>query len=286
MWIDSSPLQAAVMGTGQGGPYQLNNYDVDLAEGGYTPKGYALLNYALIKPGWGSRSRKLPRSSRSRRRCRSIARTSPPCWRRSSTSTTCSLHELESAGFTPVPAFDRCLANLRGVDDAPIDVLLSYAYNQGFYGGLLTQATALCATDLPAFVASANDWANAQGGGFDAYPYQVRFYLDELYNRSTLRPQTANHLFFSMASARSGLRGRLRRPRVRRPGGALRPDPSRGAARAFASALQRLRVASRQSLDVSDATQRATIFAVLEDAVARTEAATGHPLSATTAVQL
>src|SRR5437016_787391 len=43
--IDPSPDQQAVMGTGQGGPYQINNYAVDLVGGGTAPAGHSLINY-------------------------------------------------------------------------------------------------------------------------------------------------------------------------------------------------------------------------------------------------
>ena len=39
--IDPSSQQSAVMSAGQGGPYQINNYDADLVNGGYAPLGYA-----------------------------------------------------------------------------------------------------------------------------------------------------------------------------------------------------------------------------------------------------
>jgi hypothetical protein len=51
--IDPSPLQQAVMGVGQGGPFQINNYDVDLVYGSYAPQGFAMLNYDEIQANIG-----------------------------------------------------------------------------------------------------------------------------------------------------------------------------------------------------------------------------------------
>ena len=51
--IDPSPLQQAVMGTGQGGPYQINNYAVDMVHGSYSPQGNSLINYVALQKNIG-----------------------------------------------------------------------------------------------------------------------------------------------------------------------------------------------------------------------------------------
>ncbi|WP_424032935.1 fibronectin type III domain-containing protein [Methylocella sp.] len=51
--IDPSPNQQAVMGAGQGGPYQINNYAVDLVAGSYAPQGHSLINYVAIQKNIG-----------------------------------------------------------------------------------------------------------------------------------------------------------------------------------------------------------------------------------------
>ena len=51
--IDPAPEQQAVMGQGQGGPYQINNYAVDMVTGTYTPGGYALINFVALQKNIG-----------------------------------------------------------------------------------------------------------------------------------------------------------------------------------------------------------------------------------------
>ncbi len=51
--IDSSADQQAVMGEGQGGPYQINNYAADMVYGSYAPQGYALINYVALQKNIG-----------------------------------------------------------------------------------------------------------------------------------------------------------------------------------------------------------------------------------------
>src|SRR5437868_4956484 len=51
--IDPDPNQQAVMGTGQGGPYQINNYAVDMVGGSYAPAGHSLINFVALQPNIG-----------------------------------------------------------------------------------------------------------------------------------------------------------------------------------------------------------------------------------------
>ena len=41
------------MGTGQGGPYQINNYAADMVSGTYAPAGHSLINFVALQPNIG-----------------------------------------------------------------------------------------------------------------------------------------------------------------------------------------------------------------------------------------
>ena len=56
----------------------------------------------------------------------------------------------------------------------------------GFYGGLVDQSTTACAQNPSAFVKKYDSLDNAKGDSYHQYPYQVRFYLDELYNETVI----------------------------------------------------------------------------------------------------
>ena len=51
--IDPSSDQQAVMGTGQGGPYQINNYAADMVSGTHAPAGHSLINFVALQPNIG-----------------------------------------------------------------------------------------------------------------------------------------------------------------------------------------------------------------------------------------
>ena len=99
------------------------------------------------------------------------------------------------------PNYTQCMKNLVSIKNNPLDIITNYAYNQGYFGGLVGASTTDCINSTPTdLLAKYNGYANAAGSSYNQYPYQVRFYLDELYNQSTLVPATNNHVAFSMTN--------------------------------------------------------------------------------------
>ena len=195
--IDPSPLQQAVMGVGQGGPYQINNYDVDMVAGSYTPQGFALLNYVAIQGGMGFTFQQAPTQWQQPTPLPFNDKYfGPELAAFFHTNDMRALTQLGTVNWGPAPEFTPCLKKLQKVANPPLDVIVNYAYNQGYYGGLVAQSTAACAKNPAGFVKKYDGYREAKGDSYHAYPYQVRFYLDELYNRSTLQPPTNNHLYF------------------------------------------------------------------------------------------
>jgi hypothetical protein len=282
--IDPSSLQAAVMSVGQGGPYQINNYDVDLFAGGYTPAGYALLNYVAVQKNIGFTFSQAPAQ---------FADPTPASFNNKyygpmltayfHLNDLRSLYALGQTTYSPAPEFNACLNNLKTIPNAPLDVIVNYAYNQGYYGGLVAQSTAQCASNPSAWVAQANSYASASGSSYNAYPYQVRFYLDELYNQSPLVPQTANHDVMSVASLGTVFTNVMSTLSFANGGQSVYISSSTAQA-AFSAAAQH--EGASTTLDVSNPAQRAVLFAVLNQAIANVESSLNINFSQTTLTQL
>jgi hypothetical protein len=283
--IDPSPLQQAVMGVGQGGPFQINNYDVDLVYGSYTPQGFALLDYVAIQAGIGFTFQQAPTQWRD---------PTPPSFNDKyygpelaaffHTNDMRSLTQLGTTDYSPAPKFTPCLQQLVNVPDPPLDVIINYAYNQGFYGGLVDQSTRACAQNPAAFSKKYSSLANAKGDSYHQYPYQVRFYLDEMYNTSTFRPRTDNHLYFDTTELGYVFENVIGSLAYIDGSGVYEPIPQSTALAAYAAALAS--AGNPASLDLSTAAQRAVIFSILDGALLGTEQSLGAQFSQTTLVQL
>jgi hypothetical protein len=282
--IDPSPLQAAVMSVGQGGPYQINNYDVDLFAGGYAPSGYALLNYVAVQKNIGfTFSQATMQFEDPTPASFNNKYYGPMLTAYFHLNDLRSLYALGQTGYSPAPEFNACLNNLKSVPNAPLDVIVNYAYNQGYYGGLVAQSTAQCAANPSAFVAQANSYASASGTSYNAYPYQVRFYLDELYNRSSIVPQTANHDVMSVAALATVFANAMSTLSFANGGESIY-IPSGTAQAAFDAAAKQ--EGASTTLDVSNPTQRAVLFAVLNQAIANVETSLNINFSQVTLTQL
>ncbi len=85
---------------------------------------------------------------------------------------------------------------------------MNVAYNQGYYGGLVSSYSTLGETATAATVASVNSYSSVWGvqDTYQQYPYQVHYYLDQLYDNpipttsATTFSTPTNHVAFSIAS--------------------------------------------------------------------------------------
>ncbi len=109
------------------------------------------------------------------------------------------------------PAFDQALVTFKTLPGNFFDVLLNVAYNQGFYGPLMSSYSKLGATATTSTVATVNDFSSVWGktDTYAQYPYQVRYYLDQLYGNpipttsATTLVTPNNHVAFNLTQLQS-----------------------------------------------------------------------------------
>jgi len=298
--IDPSPDQQAVMGVGQGGPYQINNYAADMVSGSYAPAGHSLINYIAIQKNIGytmataatQYTKPTPASFNNKYYgpmltayfhyndfvALIVTGTGPDGW------------------VTPwQPAFNNALANFKTLPNSFFDVLLNVAYNQGYYGGLVGSYSRLGATATPATVASVDAYSSIWGvqDTYRQYPYQVRYYLDQLYDKpipttsATTLVTPANHVYVSASTLGSVFSSVFQTLAYANQAGTSSSYISAAQAQAaFNTALGQAGVTGTATLDISNAADRARLFSVLEFAIGNLESNLGVKFNATTLTQL
>jgi hypothetical protein len=136
--IDPSPDQAAVMGEGQGGPYQINNYAADLVSGTYAPAGHSLINYVALQQNSGYTFATAATKYKN---------VTPPSFNNKyfGPMLTAYFHYNDyvalavigtgANAWTPQwqPYYTTALTNFKTIPNNFLDILLNVAYNQGYY---------------------------------------------------------------------------------------------------------------------------------------------------------
>ena len=296
--IDPSPNQQAVMGVGQGGPYQINNYAADMVSGTYAPQGHSLINYVAIQKNIGftmanaatQYSKATPASFNNKYYGPILT-----AFFHYNDMVALSVTGKGANGWqTPwEPVYDEALANFVNLPNSFLDVILNVAYNQGYYGPLVTYYSKLGATATATTIANVNSYAQTWGNSdsYTQYPYQVHYYLDQLYDNPvpTTSPSAvttpANHVVFTMA-ALQGVFSNVIQTLDYSKGTSAQFFTAAQATTAFASALTSNKVSASAALDLSNAASRATIFAVIDSALTNLETATATKFNATTSSQL
>ena len=290
--IAPSSLQVAVMGSGQGGPYQINSYAQDMVGGSYTPSGYSLVNYVAIQKNIGyTISQQAAQATKATPAQFNDKYYGPVLTAYFHLNDLRALAALEngSQGYTSsaAPNYTQCMKNLVSIPNNPLDIITNYAYNQGFFGGLVGSSTTDCINSTPtAFLAKYNSYNNASGSSYNEYPYQIRFYLDELYNQSTLTPATNNHVAFNMTMLGNVFSSVFQTLAYVNSSGQYVYISANQANTAFSAALAKANVANGTILDLSDSSQRATIYKLLETAITNLELALNTNFSVTTTTDL
>jgi hypothetical protein len=291
--IDPSPDQQAVMGTGQGGPYQINDYAADMVHGSYAPQGNALINYVALQKNIGYSFAAAATQ---------YTQPTPPSFNDKyygpmltayfHFNDYVSLHEIGPVGgYTPQwePAYDEAIADFQGLPGNFLDVLLDVAYNQGYYGPLVTSYSQKGATATASTVTSVDSYSSVWGvdDTYQQYPYQVRAYLDELYDNPA--PMTGavpdNHVVFRVAGLGTIFEDVFQKLAYLDAAAGYSFISEAQASGAFATALAKSGVTSA-TLDVSNAADRAQIFMLLETAIATLESNLGTKFTATTLTAL
>ena len=303
-----SPLQAPVMGAGQGGPYQINNYGADMVAGSYAPAGFSLINYAALQ--------------------KNIGYTMAGAATQNSKPTPASFNDLYfgpmlcayfhfndymalqyvggtdlthpwsaiSHGWTPQwqPYFDSSLQSFTGLENSPLEILLNQAYNQGYYGPLLTASSKTCQSATAATVTAMDSFTNAWGGdSYAQYPFQVRGYLDQLYNIPTpsstnisVTTTSSNHVAVNMGSLGTLFTNIFQKLGYVNVAGIYGAIPAAQAQTAYQSALTASGLMATAVLDLGNGADRAKIYSVLEQAITALEKNLGTDFSAVSTTQL
>ncbi len=297
--IDPSPDQQAVMGAGQGGPYQINNYSADMVAGTYTPAGHSLINYIAVQKNIGYTMATAPTQ---------YAKATPPSFNNKyygpmlcayfhyNDMVALSVTGKGTGGWvTPwQPEYDNALAHFVSLPNSFLDVILNVAYNQGYYGGLVASYSTLGATATSATVTSVNAYSSVWGktDTYAQYPFQVHYYLDQMYDHpipttsATTFVTPANHIAFSV-SRLSGVFSSIFQTLAYSNGTAAAQFFTAAQAQAaFNAALTQQGVATTATLDLSNAADRAKIYAVIDSALGGLESVGGMKFNATTNSQL
>jgi len=296
--IDSSPDQQAVMGAGQGGPYQINNYAADMVYGSYAPKGYSLIDYVALQKNIG-----YPFATAADQYTQPTPTPfndvlyGPMLTAYFHFNDYVALHEIGPVGgYTPAwePDYDEALTSFQKLPGNFLEVLLNTAYNQGYYGPLVSSYSKLGATATAQTVAGVDGYASVWGVNdtYQQYPYQVRYYLDQLYDNPvpttspTVTTTPDNHVRFGMAALGATFAGVFGKLAYVDAAAGYVTIPQAKASAAFATALSGAGVAPDAALDLSQTGDRATIFAVIERAIAALEKTLGTDFTARTASAL
>ena len=306
--LDPSPDQQAVMGTGQGGPYQINNYAADMVAGTYAPQGFSLINYVALQKNIGFTMSNAATQ---------YTNATPPSFNSKyyGPMLTAYFHFNDykalqyigsaslttpwspgSASWTPSwqPYFSQSLSSFQSLPGSQLDILLNIAYNAGYYAQLFVDKTKASANSTATTVASFNSFTNAWGGdSYHQYPYQVRGYLDQLYDIATPNSNDLNtivtpnnHVAFNLG-ALSGVFSDVFQTLAYVDGsGNYSFITDAQATAAFASAVSGEGLGNSATLDLSNAPDRAKIFRILNTAISNLEKNLNTSFSATTLQQL
>jgi hypothetical protein len=306
--IAPSPNQQAVMGTGQGGPYQINNYAADMVAGTYQPQGFSLINYVAIQKNIGFTMENAATQ---------FSRPTPASFNDKyyGPMLTAYFHfndyvalqyiggpsltepwSAASHGWTPPwqPSLDNALKSFKNLPNSQLDVLLNVAYNAGFYSQLFVADVQASASSTATTVASFNSFANAWAGdSYHQYPYQVRGYLNQLYNIPTPDSTdlnklvtTANHVAFNMEILSGVFRNVFQTLAYVDGAEQSRFLSAEQATSAFEAALASARLNASHTLDLGNASERAIIFRVIEMAIDNLEKDLHFSFSEVTTTQL
>jgi hypothetical protein len=192
------------------------------------------------------------------------------------------------------PAYDNALANFVHLPNSFLDMILNAAYNQGYYGGLVANYSTEGATATAATVASVDSYSSVWGNSstYVQYPYQVHYYLDQIYDNPipttslTTIVTPANHVAFNMGNFSNVFSNVVQTLAYSNGTNAAQYFTAGQAQAALNSALAQQGVSGSATLDLSNATDRAKIYAVIDSALSSLESTAGMKFNSTTNSQL
>jgi hypothetical protein len=309
--IDPSSKQQAVFGTGQGGPYQINNYAADMVAGTYAPAGFSLINYVALQKNIGySMSNAASQHTNATPASFNNKYYGPMLTAYFHFNDYKALQYIggntNSSGYEPwastnadwnpawQPSFSEAVKSFTSLPGNQLEILLNIAYNAGYYAQLFVDKSTASANSTAATVASFNSFTNAWAGdSYHQYPYQVRGYLDQLYDNPTPDSNDLNtivtpnnHVAFNMATLEGVFSNVFQTLSYVDASGNYDSITATQATTAFASALSSAGLTTSSTLDLSNAANRAAIFSVINAAITNLEKNLNTSFSATTLNQL
>jgi hypothetical protein len=310
--LDPSSDQQAVMGTGQGGPYQINNYAADLVAGTYAPAGFSLINFVALQKNIGySMSNAATQYSKPTPAAFNNKYYGPMLTAyfhfndykalqyiggNTNSSGAYQLWSSTSNNWTPAwqPSYSQALSSFQNLPGSQLDILLNIAYNAGYYSQLFVDQSKASANSTTATVGAFNSFTNAWAGdSYHQYPYQVRGYLDQIYDIPTPNSNGLNtiitpnnHVAFNLTTL-SGVFSKVFQTLAYVDGsGNYNFITDTQATTAFSSAVNGTGNSISDTLDLSSAHDRALIFTILNAAISNLEKNLNTSFSATTLNQL
>ncbi|HBM15768.1 MAG TPA: hypothetical protein DD381_05410 [Lentisphaeria bacterium] len=200
-WI--TPIESyrkTLLSPGQGGPYQLNDYSKALEH------GYGLINYAVLQKslGYSVRDQGAAQTAKTGPVALDNKYFGPIAAAYFHYNDLLRLSSINKDPWGPSAAyFADCMRNFSTSDNSLLDMVLNATYNAGPWSDINTVYIRIGANmNNPAYadkVANINNYSlnDAQysatiglqgmnGTTYILYPRQIRFYLDEMYNKTTL----------------------------------------------------------------------------------------------------
>ncbi len=203
---------------------------------------------------------------------------------------------LTVSGWTPSwqPYFYNALESFKTLPGNQLEILLNVAYNAGYYAQLFGTDVQASASSTETTVHSFNSYTNAWGGdSYHQYPYQVRSYLDQLYGNSSMSTTnqavmmtSTNHVAFQLGTLQGVFSNVFHTLAYVDASGNYNFITQAQANTAFQSAMNSLDLLPSETLDLSNASERAQIFSLIENAIANLESTLDVSFSATTTKQL
>jgi hypothetical protein len=192
------------------------------------------------------------------------------------------------------PAYDNALANFVNLPNSFLDMLLNAAYNQGYYGGLVANYSTEGATATPSTVTSVDSYSSVWGNSstYVQYPYQVHYYDDQLYDNpipttsATTFVTPTNHIAFNLTTFGNVFSNVIQTMDYSNGTNAAQYFTAAQAQAALNAALAQQGVSGSATLDFSNATDRAKIYAVIDSALGSLESTSGMKFNSTTNSQL
>jgi hypothetical protein len=198
--------------------------------------------------------------------------------------------------WTPAwqPSYTDALSSFKSLPGNQLEILLNIAYNAGYYAQLFVDKVDASSNSTSATVTAFNSFTNAWAGdSYHQYPYQVRGYLDQLYDNPTPNSTDLstlvtpnNHVAFNMGTLSGVFSNVFQTLAYVNSSGSYNSISAAQATTAFAAALSSAGLTTSSTLDLSNAANRAVIFSVINAAIANLEKNLNTSFSDTTLNQL